>query len=113
VWTVADLEIAILDPLSAGSVLTVQISTPAGPLLVMAEVESYDRELVLAGLHIQAETLGPNSLGWARLRQIARALAEKADVDCIVIKGAARTTGAGPGRTPSQLRFARAIPVES
>jgi hypothetical protein len=28
----------------------------------MAEVESYDRELVLAGLHIQAETFGDPTL---------------------------------------------------
>ena len=110
-WTAAEIQIALDDEASAGSVLTVRISTPAGQLLVMAEVERYDSELVLANLHMQAESLGRNSLGWNRLRQIARVAAEKADVEFIIIKGATRTTGAGPGRTPSQLRFSRAIPA--
>jgi hypothetical protein len=115
VWAAAEIQIAFDDEASAGSVLAARISTPAGELLVMAEVERYDRELVLANLHIQAESLGRNSLGnslgWNRLRQIARVVAEKADVETIVIKGSTRTTGAGPGRTPSQLRFSRAIPA--
>jgi len=111
VWTAAEIQIALDDEASAGPILTARISTPAGELLVMGEVERYDSELVLANLHIQAESLGPNLLGWNRLRQIARVVAEKADVETIVIKGATRTTGAGPGRTPSQLRFSRAVPV--
>ena len=93
-WTAADIEIRLLDPLSKGNVVTLRIVTPAGELLVMAEVERFDRELVLAGLHIQSTGLGPNHLGWARVRQIARVVAEKLDVDFTVVKGAVRTTGA-------------------
>jgi len=111
VWTAADIEIAIVDEMSAGSIVTVRLSTPAGELLMTAEIESYGRELVLAGLHIQTETLRPNYLGWARLRQLARAVAEKVDVDVIIVKGAARSTGAHHGRIPSDLRFTRAIPA--
>ena len=39
----------------------------------------------------------------------ARAVAEKIDVDAIVVEGAARTTGATHGRIPRQIRFARAL----
>src|SRR5439155_6919968 len=55
-WTAADIEILIVDELSGGSIVTVRLSTPAGELVMTAEIESYRRELVLAGLHIQTET---------------------------------------------------------
>jgi hypothetical protein len=109
VWTAADVKVVIDDETSAGSVVTVRISTPAGDLEIIADIESFGRELVLSGLHIQTGTLRANSLGWARLRQIARAVAEMADVDAVVVKGAARTTGARPGRVPSHIRIARAL----
>jgi hypothetical protein len=110
VWTVADIELGLDDEWSAGPVVTARIKTPAGELLIMAEIERYDRELMLSRLHIQSESLRPNSLGWARLRQIARAVAEKADVDVITVAGSARTSGAGHGRIPGQLRFTRSLP---
>jgi hypothetical protein len=106
-WTAADTKVAIDDETSAGSVVTVRISMPAGDPEIIADIESFGRELVLSGLHIQTETLRANSLGWARVRQIARAVAEIADVDAVVVKGAARTTGARYGRVPGSLRFTR------
>jgi hypothetical protein len=110
VWTAADISIELVDEMSAGIVTTVRIVTPAGDFFVIGNIESYGRELVIRNLHIQSGGLRANSLGWARLRQIARAVAEKADVDSILIEGGARTTGAGPyGRLPRQLRFARAV----
>jgi len=109
-WTAADIRIELVDEMSAGTVTTVRIATPAGDLLAIGNIESYGRELVIRDLHIQSGSLRANALGWARLRQIARAAAEKADVDVIVVEGGARTTGAGPyGRIPRQLRFARAL----
>ena len=99
-WTAADIEIVLDNELSAGSVVTADIRTPEGSLRLITEIERYDHELVLAGLHIQGENLRPNQLGWARLRQIALAVAEIANVDTIVVKGATRTTGAVPGRLP-------------
>jgi hypothetical protein len=41
------------------------------------------------------------------------AVAERADVDVVIIAGAARTTGAGPGRFPGTIRFTRAVPAEA
>jgi hypothetical protein len=110
VWTAADITIVLDDSLSAGSVVTATIRTPEGDLQIIADVERFDRELVLAGLHIQSENLRPNQLGWARLRQLAQAVAETADVDTIVVKGATRTTGAVRGRIPGPIRFTRLLP---
>lgn len=110
VWTAADIEIVLDNEQSSGSVVTLRIRTPEGELALIADIERFDRELVLAGLHIQGENLRPNQLGWARLRQIARAVAETVDVDIIVVKGATRTTGAVRGRIPGPIRFTRSLP---
>jgi hypothetical protein len=77
VWTEADIAIVLDDELNAGSVVTVRISCPVGHLVIMGEMRRFDRELALGGVHIQGETVGPNALGWARLRQVARAVAKK------------------------------------
>src|SRR4051794_26489333 len=108
-----DIQITFDGEGTGGSVLTVRISTPAGSLLVIADLEEFGGDLVFSGVHIQTEDPGlrPNALGWARLRQIAQAVAEQADVDAIFIKGATRTTGAGKGRIPRPIRFARDLPA--
>jgi hypothetical protein len=111
-WTATDVQIALDDELCEGAVATARIRTPAGELRLIANVERYDSELILTNLHVQSESVLPNSLGWNRLRQIARVVAEKADVEFILVKGAARTTGARPGRTPGELRFSRALPPQ-
>ena len=59
-WTAADITIVLDDSLSVGSVVTATIRTPEGDLQIIADVERFDRELVLAGLHIQSENLRPN-----------------------------------------------------
>jgi len=113
VWTSADIEIVLDDELTDGAIATVRILTPLGELLVMAEAEQNGRELVLRRLHIQAETLGPNDLGPARLRRLVQGVMERMDFDAIIVEGAARTSGARWGRIPRTLRFTRRIPAAS
>jgi hypothetical protein len=110
-WTAADIDIVLDDELTDDPVITARILTPAGELLVMAEVSLDDGELVLRGLHMHGVSLGLNSLGWSRLRQLARAVIERMDVDAIVIEGAVRTSGARRGFIPRRIRFARALPA--
>ena len=52
-WRLDDLSFALEDEDSVGPVITVQIGTPVGRLLVMAEVEIVGRRCLLSGLHIQ------------------------------------------------------------
>ena len=47
-WTSADIEIVLDDELTDGAIATVRILTPLGELLVMAEAEQKERELVAA-----------------------------------------------------------------
>jgi len=109
VWTSGDIEIELDETACEGSLITGTIATPAGTLMLIGIVERFDRELVVSRVHIQG--MQANRLGWARLRQIARAVMEKLDVDVIVIKGAVRTTGAVRGRQPRPIRFSRAVPL--
>src|SRR5690349_20401676 len=108
-----DIIIEFDDRDSEGSIITAKIVTPFGSLVVMVVVERFDRELVLARVHIQSENLGPNTLGPARVRRMVIALAEKLDVEAITIGGAVRTTGASArgarGRIPSAIRLARPL----
>jgi hypothetical protein len=113
VWTAADIEIVLDDDFTDDPVVTARIHTPAGDLLIMAEVGSDRRELVRRGLPMQGMHIGPNALGWPRLRQLARAVMERMDVDAIVVEGAVRTSGAHRGGTPNKLRFTRVLPAAS
>src|SRR5665213_1087062 len=105
----ADIQIQFDDHENEGPIVTAKVVIPFGTVVAMVVVERFDNELVLAGVHIQSENLGPNVLGPARVRQVVIALAEKLDVEAITIGGAARTTGAGGarGRIPRPIRFTR------
>jgi len=59
-WTAADIEIELDHDLCSGAVVTANIRTPGGVLRLITNVERFDRELVLSGLHIQGENLRPN-----------------------------------------------------
>ena len=57
-------------------------------------------------LHVQGA--GPHSLGIGGIRGLVQWTMEVLDVDELRIEGAARTSGAGPGRRPAPLVFRRA-----
>jgi len=97
---------------SEGAIATARITTSAGTIMAMAEVALEGRRLTLRGLHIHGEDVGMNELGVSGLRRMVAEAMEDLDVDEIVIEGAVRVSGAGPGRTPRRLRFTRKIPAE-
>lgn len=88
-WTGADSRLRLDDSLTDGDIATAEITTPVGVLMMLAEVRFEDR----------------------CLRWLAQAVMEVLDCDEIIVEGAVRTTGAGPGRRPGRLRFARALPA--
>lgn len=104
-WTPDRLSFEIIGEATDDPVVTVKITTPAGPVLVMAEAEERGRTLILRRLHVQGGA--PNDIGPANIRVIARAAMEEMDYDALEIEGAARTTGAHPGRRPRPIRFTR------
>jgi hypothetical protein len=95
----------IIDDGSEGDILTFRAEVEGHEVLVMAECLLEEAGLTLRGLHIEGP--GPRMVGVAGLCALAAALMEAAGVDHVAIEGAARTTGAGPGRSPRRLRFSR------
>ncbi|HVB68865.1 MAG TPA: hypothetical protein VNE67_13525 [Acetobacteraceae bacterium] len=72
---------------------------------VLGTVRIAGRTARILALHVQGA--GPGSLGISGLRGLAGWAMEVLDVDELRIEGAARTSGAGPGRTPGTLVFRR------
>jgi hypothetical protein len=103
------MPIEIVRELSEREIATAKVETSVGVLTVMAEVLLDGRRLILPGLHLHGENVGVNELGVAGLRRMVREVMEELDVDEIVIGGSVRTTGAGAGRAPRELRFARKV----
>lgn len=71
-FTTSEVEFEITEA-DSGAVVIVRISTPIGSLACMAELveEDQGRTLRTIGLHVDDETLGPNGLGVAGLRDRA------------------------------------------
>lgn len=93
------------DELTAGSIATLLVRTPWGEIRIMGEIVEVGGRLHARGVHVSG--VGPNRLGTAGLATIARAFAEVFDVDEILVEGAARTSGASPGRRPRPFRWHR------
>jgi hypothetical protein len=106
-WDPAQIAFDLVEDMTADPVVTVNVSTPAGVLKVMAEPERVGRTLVLHGLHMQ--DLVPNVVGAANLIVLADVVMQRMDVDELVVEGGLRTTGANPGRRPRVLRFTRRV----
>jgi hypothetical protein len=71
----------------------------------MAQLSMQGETLRVDGLHAQDSRA--NAVGVGNLMVVAQAVMERMDLDGLVIKGATRSTGANPGRTPRELRFTR------
>lgn len=106
-WTKDDIAFYFVHEATYQPVYTVEIHTPDGVISVMAEPEMVGDALYLRGFHIQGEDISMNDLGAHRLRNLADIAMEDMDCHELVVEGAVRTTGAGRGRKPRPVRFAR------
>jgi len=72
-----------------------------------AEIEYFvnANKLILHRFHVHGGDV--NLLGAGSLRKLILACMKEEDLDEVEIRGAHRTTGAAPGRTPRPLRFRR------
>jgi hypothetical protein len=99
-WRVEVLEFGESD------VVHIRLINDATEIQAMFYAHLTGREAVFGRFDIQGA--GPNTLGWVALRELAQAVMELLDVDELRIEGAARTSGASPGRRPTPLVFRRA-----
>jgi hypothetical protein len=87
------------------NLMLVSITCPAGRLEMIGSVSQVGRALYIDDAHVQG--LHPGALGRHGLNSIGRKLLAEADVEEIVIKGSARSTGKKPGERPREIRFPR------
>ena len=106
-WSSSDVTFEIDDDGTEDPVVTVEVTTPDGKIVVMGEPREDGRTLIVERTHIHGVGGGPNELGPAKLRTVAQAILERMDYDGLVIEGAVRTTGAQKGRRPKPIRFSR------
>ena len=97
-------EFRILDfEIEPGDVVFVRLAKGPAEIEAMFYAHLIGRVAALSRLDIQGA--GPNTIGWARLRDLAQSVMELLDVDELRIEGAVRASGAGPGRRPAPLVF--------
>jgi hypothetical protein len=104
-WRPDEIAFDIIEDETDDPVVTAWIRSPAGEIVVMADIEEQGRVLFLRQLHVQGP--GANAIGPGNLRTLAEVVMERLDFDALEIEGALRTTGASPGRRPRPLRFTR------
>jgi hypothetical protein len=96
-WWVTDYDFGGTDT------VLVTVTNGTDVIQFMADVEFDRRKAVSRGVHVQGG--GRNTLGPAALRRLIRWVKDQLDVDELRIEGAARTSGAAPGRVPPALVF--------
>jgi hypothetical protein len=106
-----NLAVILVDDGTDHPVVTIQVSRPEGLLLVMAEWAVEHGVLVARRLHVQG--IGPNAIGPGRLRRLAERIMRELGYDRLIVEGALRTTGAGPGRRRQPVRIAVRLPADT
>ena len=81
------------------------IDVPGATITVMGELEDVDGGLVVDRAHISISPPDARVLTRKTMGVNADRILEDTGYAHIVIRGAARTTGARPGHTPLDLRF--------
>jgi hypothetical protein len=104
-WRRDQIDFRLREDLCAGSVVTLEVLTPAGIVAIMGEPEDVDRTLLVRGVHMHADRA--HQIGTANLGVIAQALMQRYDYDEIVITGARRESGRRAGRFPREIRYRR------
>jgi hypothetical protein len=95
----------LLDDGSEGPVATLVIDLPGATIIVMGELEDRDGGLVVDRVHISTSPVGARVLTRRVMAVIAARILEDTGYDWIIVRGAARTTGARPGHIPREFRF--------
>lgn len=101
------VEYRLLDDGSEDSVVTIEIDLPHAKITLMGEVEDIAGGLFVDRVHILIEPPGAQLLTRRIMHTIATRIIEDTGYDEIILRGAARTTGARPGHSPREFRFRR------
>jgi hypothetical protein len=104
-WRRDQIGFRLREDLCVGDIVTLEVLTPAGALVMMGEPEDVGRMLVVRGVHIHSKPM--HRVGLANLGVIAQALMQRYDYDEVIITGARRESGRRAGRLPREIRYRR------
>jgi hypothetical protein len=105
VWQREQIGFRLREELCAGDIVTLEVLTPAGTIVMMGEPEDVGRMLVVCEVHSHSEP--SHEVGTANLGVIAQALMQRYEYDEIVIKGARRESGLRAGQFARDIRYRR------
>src|ERR1700682_1775108 len=101
-WTICDVTISVEE--ADHDLIDVVITTPVGRLEIMGLVSVIGRVLRIDGAHIGGD-IRRGGLNRSGFHVVACKILREIDVDQIVIKGGARSTGKYRGKVPAAFRF--------
>ncbi|WP_420723157.1 hypothetical protein [Hwanghaeella sp. LZ110] len=105
-FTEKDIIVKYSEDMSAGDVVTLELQTPEGSLILMGNVTRFGRGVLLVE-QVHIESVGASPMNRKKLNVMAAVVMEELDVNTIEIQGAVRTSGANPGRRPKPFPFDR------
>jgi hypothetical protein len=108
-----DVDYLLLADGSEGEVNTLLIRIGEVAIMIMGETENFGEGLLIQRAHIQVDPPSARILTRRTMSVIADRTLEDTGYAEIIIRGAARTTGARQGHTPRELRFARGADPEA
>jgi hypothetical protein len=110
---IEDLDYQLLSDASEGEVSTLLISILDVTITIMGETEDVEDGLLVKQAHIQIDPPTSRVLTRRTMAMIAERILKDTGYAEIIVRGAARTTGARKGHSPRELRFARRADPEA
>ena len=107
------MEYRLLADGSEGEVSTLLITIHGVTIMVMGETEDVGEGLLVERAHIQIDPPSARILTRRTMSVIADRILEDTGYAEIIVRGAARTTGARRGHTPREFRFTRRADPET
>lgn len=102
-----DVDYQLMSDDSEGEVSTLLITIQGVTIMIMGETEDVGKGLLVKGAHIQTDPPTTRLMTRATMSVIAERILEDTGYAEIIVRGAARTTGARKGHTPREFRFVR------
>lgn len=108
-----DVDYQLLSDASEGEVSTLLITIQGVMIMIMGETEDVGDGLLIKRVHVHTEPPSARVLSRHTMSVIAERILEDTGYAEIIVRGAARTTGARKGHAPRELRFTRRTDPET
>ena len=104
-WRRDQIDFRLREDLCDGDIVTLEISTPAGIIVMMGEPEDAGTTLIVRGVHIHSDP--PHQVGTGNLGVVPQSLMQRYLHNEVIIAGARRESGRRAGKIPREIRYRR------